>query len=875
MKVKYVILFLLLIFYIPFPLKGENWSYYKQITITNFSSDYQKKIVVHYGTGTDNFNNVYLNSHCKTDFSDVRFRASDMTTDLKYWIESCTAGDSAIFWVKLPSSTQNIYIFYGNPTATSQSSGSDTFIFFDDCETGSPSSKWTQNGSYGSLEYSTAHYKNGSKSLKITQNNVLNSYIVYTNFSADIFVVDFWAYQGATNNYVEIALLESGASKFRGLWDIDGKVDYYSGTFISTGYAYVSNWQYHELICTTSNDRIDWKMGGTLIKDNAQITNWATMSQLRIFVGSKDYNSDYAYYDDIIIRKYASVEPTFTFGTEQQTNQPPNTPTNSLPASGTTGIVLNPYLEWSPYSDPDSDPQQSTEVRIDEHSDMLSPEWEKNSGTGNSTTVNSGNGTFKNNLSGKTELAENTLYYWSVRVQDSKGAWSNWSATTSFTTGIFSPSTSNISPSSGATNVILNPVLEWSYSDPNSDPLQNCKVWVDNNADFSSPEWRTGDAGGGAITSVAVNTGNGIFGGSCTGMTQLTQNTLFYFRSQVQDNTGRWSTYSISTTFTTGTVPSAPTSCVATYISDSQIDLSWIDNSNNEDGFKVYRSVDSGTFTIFTTVPSNTIGTNDTSVSQDHSYQYRVFSYNTIGLSNFCETSTICTSPLPPSNVLATKEGSTVILTWQDNSQVTDVHLIERKVGTNEWTYLDSSSNGTFQEPYQDAWQNSTIIYRVRSQYCGPRYSSYVESNSITTNHSPIPEFTFWGAGGTSVNFDASLSVDEDGDPLIFTWNFGDGTQGEGMIITHDYFTGGDWEVILTIWDGKTQAQVNHVVSLTISSDLKPGGIPPESKETLPENRIEQTKENILSILKEIIADPFKLMILILIIVVIVMLLKK
>jgi hypothetical protein len=99
-------------------------------------TDYQIRIVVKYGSGTDSGDTVYLNGRCKTDFSDIRFTDSDGTTLLSYWRESYTASDTAIFWVKVPSIPQNgtatIYIYYGNPSATYTGSGSDTFIFFDD-----------------------------------------------------------------------------------------------------------------------------------------------------------------------------------------------------------------------------------------------------------------------------------------------------------------------------------------------------------------------------------------------------------------------------------------------------------------------------------------------------------------------------------------------------------------------------------------------------------------------------------------------------------------------------------------------------------------------------------------------------------------------
>jgi len=60
-------------------------------------------------------------------------------------MESYTANDKAIFWVKiaddLSTNPATIYIYYGNPTATTTSNGANTFLFFDDFS--GDLSKWT------------------------------------------------------------------------------------------------------------------------------------------------------------------------------------------------------------------------------------------------------------------------------------------------------------------------------------------------------------------------------------------------------------------------------------------------------------------------------------------------------------------------------------------------------------------------------------------------------------------------------------------------------------------------------------------------------------------------------------------------------------
>ena len=79
---------------------------------------------------------VYLNGNCRSDFGDVRFTASDGSTELDYWLQEYTASDEAIFWVEIPtvpaSSTVTIYTYYDKSAETTTSDGGATFEFFDD-----------------------------------------------------------------------------------------------------------------------------------------------------------------------------------------------------------------------------------------------------------------------------------------------------------------------------------------------------------------------------------------------------------------------------------------------------------------------------------------------------------------------------------------------------------------------------------------------------------------------------------------------------------------------------------------------------------------------------------------------------------------------
>ncbi|HVF85933.1 MAG TPA: S8 family serine peptidase, partial [Pyrinomonadaceae bacterium] len=83
----------------------------------------------------------------------------------------------------------------------------------------------------------------------------------------------------------------------------------------------------------------------------------------------------------------------------------------------------------------------------------------------------------------------------------------------------------------------------------------------------------------------------------------------------------------------TGTTPSAPSGLTATAASKSQINLSWTDNSSNEDGFKIERCLGSNctNFAQVATVGVNIKTFSDTGLSGNKTYSYRVRAYNGTG----------------------------------------------------------------------------------------------------------------------------------------------------------------------------------------------------------------------------------------------------
>lgn len=88
-------------------------------------------------------------------------------------------------------------------------------------------------------------------------------------------------------------------------------------------------------------------------------------------------------------------------------------------------------------------------------------------------------------------------------------------------------------------------------------------------------------------------------------------------------------------------------------------------------------------------------------------------------------------------------------------------------------------------------------------------------ANIITEENSP-PSIVIHGPHTSSSNdpvtLDASDTFDRDGDTLMFTWDFGDGTTGSGPVVHHQYHDEDAFSALLTVSDGKTSAaQFHHI----------------------------------------------------------------
>src|SRR2546430_212325 len=80
-------------------------------------------------------------------------------------------------------------------------------------------------------------------------------------------------------------------------------------------------------------------------------------------------------------------------------------------------------------------------------------------------------------------------------------------------------------------------------------------------------------------------------------------------------------------------LPAAPTNLSATAPSSMQINLTWTDNANNEEGFTIDRSTDNSSFFRIASVGANATSYSDTGLAAGTTFYYRVRAFNGDGAS--------------------------------------------------------------------------------------------------------------------------------------------------------------------------------------------------------------------------------------------------
>ncbi len=262
------------------------WSKRKQVTVDNTLNpedltNYQVRV------------NVQYDSDMNSDFSDLRFTSNDEKTLLPYWIESYTASTSAVVWVNVPSvsasSTETIYMYYGNPSASSESNPNTTFELFvdftaDSIATHGGTSQDLQPTQVEVIDDTTLHMWGNNWKATLKNLNVAGdgSQAICFDFKSD----------GTQAEINGVGLDTDSGLNNNWFYRIYGTQTW----GINDHYGYTSDWQAYSLILDDFNGSFD-RIVFSNDADASQATN--------------------VYYRNVRVVKTTSVEPTTTLGSEE------------------------------------------------------------------------------------------------------------------------------------------------------------------------------------------------------------------------------------------------------------------------------------------------------------------------------------------------------------------------------------------------------------------------------------------------------------------------------------------------------------------------------------------------------------------------------
>jgi alpha-tubulin suppressor-like RCC1 family protein len=230
-----------------------------------------------------------------------------------------------------------------------------------------------------------------------------------------------------------------------------------------------------------------------------------------------------------------------------------------------------------------------------------------------------------------------------------------------------------------------------------------------------------------------------LIGGHCIGI--KTNGTLWAWGSNDYGQLGFGDTINRNIPCLLGS-PTPPSSLNAIAVSSSQINLSWIDNSPNETGFRIERSTDGNNYLLLTTINSNTTSYSDTGLPSLTIYYYRVQAFNsTAGDSSYSNetngTTQTTIPPTAPTELTATAVSySQIDLSWT-NISAEDGYKIERAF-ISGGPYTQIATTVTDVITYSDTIVTplNTYYYQVRA-FNAAGYSDYSPEANAATPQAP------------------------------------------------------------------------------------------------------------------------------------------
>ncbi|MBC8465625.1 fibronectin type III domain-containing protein, partial [bacterium] len=210
----------------------------------------------------------------------------------------------------------------------------------------------------------------------------------------------------------------------------------------------------------------------------------------------------------------------------------------------------------------------------------------------------------------------------------------------------------------------------------------------------------------------------------------------YYYRVRsIKDGQGSLWTEAIS-----ALTSAAPESLTAITEGWNSIRLDWVDVSDNEIGFRVFKSIlpDEG-FQQLSSIGENVTQYIDNRCLEGIIYYYRVASFTNAAQSAFSDVVSAESFPMFPSELTATRASEFMVwLNWTDNSEVEDGFEIQKSLSAEDgFVTVITTAADAAAYLVEDLEMNTPHFFRIRSVK-GLQASNWTEDvTATTTNYKP------------------------------------------------------------------------------------------------------------------------------------------
>ncbi|MDI6733068.1 MAG: fibronectin type III domain-containing protein [Planctomycetota bacterium] len=232
--------------------------------------------------------------------------------------------------------------------------------------------------------------------------------------------------------------------------------------------------------------------------------------------------------------------------------------------------------------------------------------------------------------------------------------------------------------------------------------------------------------------------------------TSLLPETKYYYRLRAYNALGDSSNSNELSAVTLPLPPSAPSnlSAQANENNPYEVFLQWVDNSNNESGFRIERRVGWTSFQELANRPPDTMVYVDSKVLPNTTYYYRVYGWNVGGAGGYSNTVEVTTPgwiPLAPSRLTAwAVSESQINLEWQDNStNETEFRIESSPTGINQWGEITTVTANTTTFSDRNLPASTTYHYRIRAYNSFAEHFSNYSNQSVATTLAPATTTPF------------------------------------------------------------------------------------------------------------------------------------